>query len=129
MLTSTAPGTVKVSEVKSHADKFLVADGQVRAEGFLGKNHADTAADLGRLRQTESVIDAHRAVLQVRRQWHPTVMDLQKKKSRCLAWSWIMVMEGRHLMLWYGKKPWFFWAPFPLVLLTPGYAALMSDIG
>ena len=53
-------GTVKVSKVKGHASQAMVDNGDVRHEDHIGNNGADTAADLGRLRQQDSVITARR---------------------------------------------------------------------
>ena len=38
-------------KVEGHADQFMVADGSVRQEDLVGNDGADTAADLGSLRQ------------------------------------------------------------------------------
>ena len=56
----------------------LVAEGQVCAEDVPGEDRADTAADPGRSRQNETVIDARRTVLRVRRRWFPIMLDLHK---------------------------------------------------
>ena len=60
-------GTVKVSEVKGHADEFMVDDGSVRQGDLIGNDGADTAADLGRLRQQDGIINARRALIRARR--------------------------------------------------------------
>ena len=50
MLGLRGEGTVKVSKVKGHADQATVDGSVVRNEVRIGKDGADTAADLGRLR-------------------------------------------------------------------------------
>ena len=50
MLNLHSFDTVKVSKVKGHATRAMVAGGDVRLEDLVGNNGADTAADLGRLR-------------------------------------------------------------------------------
>ena len=61
--------TVKVSKVKGHATRAMVASGDVRLEDLVGNNGADAAADLGRLRQHDDVIIDRRNLLRVRRVW------------------------------------------------------------
>ena len=60
--------TVKVSKVKGHADQFTLDDGCVRQDDLIGNDGADTAADPGRLRQQDGVINERRA--QARRDWY-----------------------------------------------------------
>ena len=55
----------------------MVDAGDVRAADLLESDRADTAADIGRLRQTESVIDVCGASLKVRR-WYHKMPDLHK---------------------------------------------------
>ncbi len=69
--------TVKVSKVKGHATRAMVASG-VRLEDLVGNNGADAAADLGRLRQHDDVITARRNLLRVRRLWYPIMLDLHR---------------------------------------------------
>ena len=69
--------TVKVSKVKGHATAAMVASGDVRIEDLVGNDGADTAADLGRLRQHDDVITARRN-LRVRRLWYPIMLDLHR---------------------------------------------------
>ena len=70
--------TVKVSKVKGHATRAMVASGDVRPEDLVGNNGADAAADLGRLRQHDDVITARRDLLRVRRFWYPIMFDLHR---------------------------------------------------
>ena len=71
-------GTVKVSEVKGHADQFMVDDGSVRQGDLIGNDGADTAADLGRLRQQDGIINARRALIRARRPWYPIMINFHK---------------------------------------------------
>ena len=70
--------TVKVSKVKGHATRAMVACGDVRLEDLVGNDGADAAADLGRLRQHDDVITARRNLLRVRRLWYPITLDLHR---------------------------------------------------
>ena len=70
--------TVKVSKVKGHATRAMVASGDVRLEDLVGNDGADAAADLGRLRQHDDVITARRNLLRVRRLWYPIMLDLHR---------------------------------------------------
>ena len=70
--------TVKVSEVKGHATRAMVNNGDVRFEDLVGNNGAYAAADFGRLRQHDDVISARRDLLRVRRNWYPIIFDLHK---------------------------------------------------
>ena len=57
---------------------WLVVSGDVRIEDLVGNNGADTAADLGRVRQNDDVITARRNLLRVRRLWYPIMLDLHR---------------------------------------------------
>ena len=70
--------TVKVSKVKGHATRAMVASGDVRLDDLVGNNGDDAAADLGRLRQHDDVITARRNLLRVRRLWYPIMLDLHR---------------------------------------------------
>ncbi len=52
--------SIRVSKVKGHATDLMVAEGKVRREDKDGNDAADVAANFGRLRQPEAVIDARR---------------------------------------------------------------------
>ena len=78
MLSLRGFNTVKVSKVKGHATRAMVASGDVRFEDLVGNNGADAAADLGRLRQHDDVITARRDLLRVRRFWYTIIFDLHK---------------------------------------------------
>ena len=68
--------TVRVTEVKGHATDADVDQGRVRGEDRLGNAQADTATDLGRRHQPESVMDARRILVQVRTHWYPIIQQL-----------------------------------------------------
>ena len=70
--------TVKVSKVKGHATRAMVASGDVRLEDLVGNDGADAAADSGRLRQHDDVITARRNLLRVRRLWTLSCLDLHR---------------------------------------------------
>ena len=46
--------------------------GRVRLEDRLGNMEADAAADLGRLHQSEALMDARRVLLNTRETWFPS---------------------------------------------------------
>ena len=83
MLSLRGFDTVKVSKVKGHATRAMVAGGDVRLEDLVGNNGADAAADLGRLRQHDDVITARRDLLRVRRLWYPIMHDLHRFIHGC----------------------------------------------
>ena len=56
----------------------MVDNGDVRLEDLIGDDGADTAADLGRLRQQDEVITARRDLLRTRRHLYPIVLELRK---------------------------------------------------
>ena len=64
--------TVRVAEVKGHADVSDVQQGRVRLEDQLGNAAADAAADLGRRHQSEMLMDGRRKLLKVRNHWYPS---------------------------------------------------------
>ena len=68
--------TVRVTKVKGHADEGMVLDGRVRDR--LGNNAADEAADFGRGRVGNAVIDARRNLSGVCGRWYPVVLDLHR---------------------------------------------------
>ena len=78
MLRYRSRSSVKVSMVEGHATDALVADGRVRREEQEGDDAADIAADFGRLRQPEMVIDARRNLLRVKKEWSPRVLVLHR---------------------------------------------------
>ena len=78
MLYLRGMDTVKVSKVKDHATQAMADSGDVRSEDLVGYKGADTAADLGRLRQQDDVIAARRDLLPARRHWYPILLDFHK---------------------------------------------------
>ena len=52
--------TIRITEVKCHADEGMVLDGRVLERDRVGNNAADEAADFGRRRVGQDVIDARR---------------------------------------------------------------------
>ena len=56
----------------------MVADGRVWREDKEGNDAADVAADIGRLREPEVVIDARRNLLRVKKEWYPRMLSLRR---------------------------------------------------
>ena len=73
MLGLRGEGTVKVSKVKGHADQAMVDEGD-----RIGNDGADMAANLGRMRHKDEVTTARRALIRVRSQWYPVMLDLHQ---------------------------------------------------
>ena len=69
-------GTVRITKVKGHADEGMVLDGRVREVDRLGNDAADEAADFGRRRVGNLVIDARRNLSGVCGRWYPVILDL-----------------------------------------------------
>ena len=70
--------TVRISMVKGHADEGMVLDGRVREVDRLGNDAADEAADFGRRRVGNAVIDARRNLSGVCGRWYPVILDLHR---------------------------------------------------
>ena len=70
--------TVRITKVKGHADQGMVLDGRVREIDRLGDNAADEAADLGRRRIGNAVIDARRNLSRVCGRWYPVILELHR---------------------------------------------------
>ena len=70
--------TVRISKGKGHADEAMVRNGQVREADRLGNSAADEAADLGRRRVGNVVIDACRNLSGVCNRWYPVILDLHR---------------------------------------------------
>ena len=70
--------TVRISNVKGHADESMVLDGRVREVDRLGKNAADEVADFGRRTVGNAVIDARRNLSRVCGRWYPVLLDLHR---------------------------------------------------
>ena len=98
--------SVKVSKVKGHATRAVVASGDVRLEDLVGNKGADVAADLGRLRQHDDVITARRNLLRVRRLWYPIMLDFHRFMvaiSR-IEVNIMMVLVALLRKPWFGTK-------------------------
>ena len=67
--------TVRITKVKGHADEGMVLDGRVRE---LDRLLLDEAADFGRRRVSNSVIDARRNLSGVCGRWYPVILDLHR---------------------------------------------------
>ena len=78
MIRTRGRETVRVTEVKGHAEDADVHSGRVRLEDQLGNAEADTAADLCRRHQSEVLIDARRRLLKARSCWYPIMLDLHR---------------------------------------------------
>ena len=78
MIRRRGADTVRISKVKGHADEALVRCGQVREDDRLGNNAADEAADFGRRRVGDSVIDSRRNLSGVCNRWYPVILDLHR---------------------------------------------------
>ena len=70
--------TVRISKVKGHADEGMVLDGRVREVDRFGNDAADEAADVGRGRVGNAVIDARRNLSGVCGRWYPVILDLHR---------------------------------------------------
>ena len=76
MLCLRGLDTVRVTKVKGRADEGMVLDGRVREIDRLGNDAADEAADFGRRRVGNVVIDARRNLSGVCNRWYPVFLDL-----------------------------------------------------
>ena len=70
--------TVRITKVKGHADEGMVLDGRVRELDRLGNDAADEAADFGRRRVGNAVIDARRNLSGVCGRWYTVILDLHR---------------------------------------------------
>ena len=77
-LAAREQDTVRVTKVKGHATDADVDQGRVRLEDRLGNAEADTAADLGRRRQSELAMDTRRALLNAGNLWCPVILQLHR---------------------------------------------------
>ena len=78
MICTRGRETVRVTNVKGHAEDVDVQQGRVRWVDQQGNAEADAAADLGRRRQSEVLIDARRRLLEARSYWYPILSDLHR---------------------------------------------------
>ena len=70
--------TVRVTKVKGHADEGMVLDGRVREVDWIGNDAAAEAADFGRGRVGNAVIDARRNLSGVFGRWYLVLLDLHR---------------------------------------------------
>ena len=68
----------RISKVKGHADDGMVLDGRVREVDRIGNDAADEAAEFGRGRVGNAVIDARRNLSGVCGRWYPVILDLHR---------------------------------------------------
>ena len=78
MLQLRGLDTVRITKVKGHADEGMVLRGRVREVDKIGYFAADEAADFGRRRVSNAVIDACRNLSGVCGRWYPVVLDLHR---------------------------------------------------
>ena len=78
MLHLRGRGAVRITKVKGHAGEGMVLDGRVREIDRLGNDAADEAADFGRRRVGNAVIDARRNLSGVCGRWYPVILDLHR---------------------------------------------------
>ena len=74
MLRLRGVDTYRITKVKGHADEGMVHDGRVREVDRLGNDAADEAADFGRRRVGNAVIDARRNLSGVCGRWYPVFL-------------------------------------------------------
>ena len=78
MLRLRGLDTVRITEVKGHADEGMVLDGRVREVDRAGNDAAIEAADFGRRRVGNAVIDARLNLSGVCGRWYPVILDLHR---------------------------------------------------
>ena len=78
MIRTRGRDTVRVTEVKGHAEVVDVQQGRVRLLDQQRNAEADNAADLGHRHQSEVLIDARRRLLGTRSHWYPIMTDLHR---------------------------------------------------
>ena len=66
--------TVRITSVKGHADQGMVLDGRVREVDRFGNDAAAEAADFGRWRVGNAVIDARRDLSGFCGRWYPVIL-------------------------------------------------------
>ena len=78
MIRTRGRETLRVTEVKGHAEDSDVQHGRVRLEDRLGDAEADAAADLGCRHQSEVLMNARRRLLKVRSYGYPIMLQLHR---------------------------------------------------
>ena len=93
LILARGPDTVNFTKVKGHTAEADVDQGRVRLEDRIGNIEAD-AAELGRRRQPEEVMDVRWALLKVQDFWYPIMLQLHHRFM--IAVSWVSVNhDGR----------------------------------
>ena len=69
---------VKISKFKGHADDDMVAVCRVRVEDKIGNDLAHRAADFGRRRVSDLVMDVRRRFVSACSSWYPVVLELHR---------------------------------------------------
>ena len=102
MLQLRVLGTVRVTEVKGHAEEDMVRDGGVSELVRLG--NADDAADFGRRRVDFLVFDARRNLSGVCGRWYPVVLTVHRFFILLFLGLWLITMGvmARLLIRWSG---------------------------
>ena len=78
MVCTRGRETVRVTEVKGHAEDVDVQQGRAPLLDKQGNAEADTAADSGRRHQSEVLIVARTRLLGARSHWYPIMTDLHR---------------------------------------------------
>ena len=95
--------STRVSKVKGHADDDMVAVGRVRVEDRISNDLADRAADVGRRRVSDLIIDVRRRFLSACFSWYPVVLELHRSLLLSLVLlSMMMVVLGLLCILQFG---------------------------
>ena len=95
--------TVRITKVKGHADEGMVLDGRVREVDRFGNNSADEAADFGRIRVGNAVIDARCNLSGVCGRWYPVILSLHRFSLLFLVlWLIMICVVVLLLTLWFG---------------------------
>ena len=69
---------LKITNVKGHADDDMVAVGRVRVQDRIGNDLPDRAADFGRRRVSDLVVDVRGRFLSACSSWYLVVLDLHR---------------------------------------------------
>ena len=98
MLALRGRDTVRITKVKGHADEGMVLDGRVQEVDRIGNDAADEAADFGRRRVGNAVIDARRNLSGVCGRWYLVFMT-SIDFSLLILVLWSIMMVGTVLLL------------------------------
>ena len=86
MIFQRVTESVRFSKVKGHADDDMVAVGRVRVEDKVGNDFADRAADFGRSRVSDLVVDVRRRFVSACSLWYSLL-------------SWICIVSSLPLLV------------------------------